>query len=80
MSDMQEYIVTAKTMDDATSLLDDMETVGGNLYIPARQVGVAQRREISRNTHFYLTLEEAEQVRIDQTKLDFKIDEEDNIY
>lgn len=62
---MQEYIVTAKTMDDATSLLDDMETVGGNLYIPARQVGVAQRREISRNTHFYLTLEEAEQVRND---------------
>jgi hypothetical protein len=65
MSDIQEYIVTANTMDDATSLLDDMETVGGNLYIPARQVEVAQRREISRNTHFYLTLGEAEQVRND---------------
>lgn len=65
MSDTQEYVVTAKTMDDATSLLDDMETEGGNLYIPNRQVEVTQRREISRNTHFLLTDEEAEQLRSD---------------
>ena len=65
MSEMQEYIVTAKTMDDATSLLDDMETLGGDLYIPNRQVEVAQRREISRNTHFLITEEEAEQLRND---------------
>ena len=65
MSVTQEYIVTAKTMDDATSLLDDLETPGGDLYIPDRAVEVAQRREISRNTHFLLTAEEAEQVRND---------------
>lgn len=65
MSDTQEYIVTAKTMNDATSLLDDLETPGGDLYIPDRAVEVTQRREISRNTHFLLTIEEAEQVRND---------------
>jgi hypothetical protein len=65
MSEAQEYIVTAKTMDDATSLLDDMETPGGDLYIPGRQVEVTQRREISRNTHFLITAEEAEQLRND---------------
>jgi subtilisin family serine protease len=65
MSETQEYVVTAKTMDDATSLLDDMETEGGNLYIPNRQVEVSQRREISRNTHFLITAEEAEQLRND---------------
>jgi len=69
MSDKQEYIVTAKTMDDATSLLDDMETPGGDLYIPDRQVEVAQRREISRNTHFLITEEEAEQLRNDSRVL-----------
>jgi len=65
MSDTQEYIVTANTMDDATSLLDDLETPGGDLYIPDRAVEVTQRREISRNTHFLLTTEEAEQLRSD---------------
>lgn len=65
MSELIEYIVTAKTMDDATSLLDDMETAGGNLYIPNRQVTVSQRREISRNTHFLITNDEAAQLRND---------------
>jgi hypothetical protein len=65
MSDLIEYIVTAKTMEDATSLLDDMETPGGDLYIPDRQVTVTQRREISRNTHFLITEDEAEQLRND---------------
>ena len=69
MSNTQEYIVTAKTMDDATSLLDDMETPGGDLYIPDRQVEVPQRREISRNTHFLITEEEAEQLRNDSRVL-----------
>jgi len=65
MSDTQEYVVTAKTMDDATSLLEDLETPGGDLYIPDRAVEVTQRREISRNTHFLLTADEAEQLRND---------------
>jgi hypothetical protein len=73
MSNTQEYVVTAKTMDDATSLLDDMETPGGNLYIPQRQVEVAQRREISRNTHFLITEEEANQLRNDPRVLSVEL-------
>ena len=59
MSDMKEYIVTAFTMADADSLIEDMETPDGNLYIPSRQVEIAQLRNISRNTHFLLTEEES---------------------
>ena len=73
MSEVQEYVVTAKTMDDATSLLDDMETEGGDLYIPNRQVTVTQRREISRNTHFLLTAEEAEQLKGDPRVLSVEL-------
>ena len=73
MSNTQEYIVTAKTMDDATSLLDDMETPGGDLYIPHRQVEVTQRREISRNTHFLLTEEEVNQLRNDPRVLSVEL-------
>ena len=73
MSNTQEYVVTAKTMDDATSLLDDMETPGGDLYIPHRQVEVTQRREISRNTHFLITEEEANQLRTDPRVLSVEL-------
>jgi len=65
MSDLKEYVVTARTMADATSLLDDIETPGGDLYIPGRAVDVTQRREISRNTHFLISDEEAAQLRDD---------------
>jgi len=65
MSDMKEYIVTAFTMDDADSLIEDMETPDGNLYIPDRQVEITQLRNISRNTHFLLTEEEADILRGD---------------
>lgn len=65
MSELKEYIVTSRTLEDATSFLNDMETPGGDLYIPNRQVEVLQRREISRNTHFLISDEEAEQLRKD---------------
>jgi len=42
-----------------------METPGGNLYIPDREVSCSVRRSISRNTHYMLTEEEAEEVRND---------------
>ena len=42
-----------------------METPGGNLYIPDREVELVNRRPISRNTHYKLTAEEAEQVAND---------------
>jgi hypothetical protein len=65
MSDLKEYVVTAKTMADADSIIADMESPDGNLYIPNRTVDITQLREISRNTHFMLSDEEAEHLRND---------------
>lgn len=62
---MREYIVTCKSHEDLDNLYDDMETPGGNLYIPDREVELVNRRPISRNTHYKLTVEEAEQVAND---------------
>jgi Subtilase family len=58
----REYVVTLKDYSDLEGFYDDMETPGGNLYIPGREVECALRREISRNTHYMLTDEEAEEV------------------
>jgi len=65
MSEIKEYIVTCKNKEDLGSLYDDMETPGGNLYIPDRAVELVDRRPISRNTHYMLSEEEARQVRND---------------
>ena len=62
---MKEYIVTCKSMEDLDSFYDDMETVGGSLYIPDRAVELTNRRTISRNTHYMLTESEAEEIRND---------------
>jgi hypothetical protein len=62
---LKEYIVTAKTMEDADLIIEDMESPGGNLYIPNRIVDITQLREISRNTHFMLSDDEAAQLRND---------------
>lgn len=73
MSKLQEYVVTLKNKADLDDFYDDMETPGGNLYIPKRKVEVANRREISRNTHYYLSKEEAEQLKQDPRVLDVEI-------
>jgi hypothetical protein len=65
MSTLKEYIVTLKDKNDLDDFYEDMETPGGNLYIPDRRVDCASRRSISRNTHYYLTDEEASQIRQD---------------
>ena len=62
---MKEYIVTLKNFDDLDEFYLDMETPGGNLYIPNRSVDLINRRPISRNTHYLLTDEEADQIRND---------------
>ena len=62
---MKEYIVTCKSMEDLDSFYNDMETVGGSLYIPDRAVELTNRRTISRNTHYMLTESEAEEIRND---------------
>lgn len=62
---VNEYIVTLKNYDDLEQFYQDMETEGGNLYIPNRQVQVTHKRLISRNTNYMLTHDEAEQLRQD---------------
>lgn len=59
---LQEYIVTVKSYDFLDQFYQDMESPGGNLYIPDRSVDLAYRRPLSRNTHYYLTDEEANQI------------------
>jgi subtilisin family serine protease len=65
MSDLREYIVTLESYDDLDQFYDDMETEGGNLYIPNRSVDLLNRRPVSRNTHYLLSDEEAEILRQD---------------
>jgi len=72
---LKEYVVTLHSREDLESFYDDMETPGGNLYIPDRQVEVAQKRPISRNTHYMLTAEEAELVRQDERVWDVELKE-----
>lgn len=62
---MEEYIVTLKSYEDLEAFYEDMETEGGNLYIPNRLVDCSLRRPTSRNTLYYLTGEEAEQLKAD---------------
>jgi len=62
---LKEYIVTLKDFKDSDGFYDDMETVGGNLYIPDRMVECINRRPISRNTHYMLTYDEAAQIKND---------------
>lgn len=70
MSEQQEYIVTLKNKNDLDEFYYDMETPGGNLYIPDRSVDIINRRNISRNTHYNLTAAEAEQIKQDPRVLD----------
>lgn len=65
MSDLKIYVVTLASYDDLDSFYQEMENVGGSQYIPQRNVEVANRRAISRNTHYYLSDEEAQNLRSD---------------
>ena len=61
MSQLREYIVTAKKFNDLESLYNDIETSGLGQYgcMPSREVECYVRRPISRNTHYLFTDEEA---------------------
>jgi hypothetical protein len=65
MSDLKEYVVTLHSRESLDDFYTDMETEGGTVYIPNRRVEVSNRRPNSRNTHYYLTDQEAEQLRND---------------
>lgn len=62
---LKEYVITLHRHEDLDNFYEDMETPGGNLYIPNRRVEVAVRRPFSRNTHYYLTPEEATTIKND---------------
>ena len=62
---LREWIVTLHKHEDLESFYDDMETPGGNLFIPNRAVEVSKRRPTSRNTHYMLTDDEVELLRSD---------------
>ena len=60
-----EWIVTLRSKEDLESFYEDMETPGGNLFIPDRAVDVVNKRPTSRNTHYMLTLDEVELIKAD---------------
>ena len=61
----KEYVVTLKDFDESDQFYNDMETSGGTSTIPDRVVTCCCRRTISRNTHYMLTDEEAQQIKGD---------------
>ena len=74
---LKEYIVTLKNMEDSDDFYKDMETPGGNLYIPDRIVECKNRRPISRNTHYILTYDEAASIKGDPRVLTVELNPRD---
>jgi len=70
MSELKKFIVTLYHHEDLDQFYNDMETPGGGLYYPDREVDVAARRPNSRNTHYWLTTEEAELIKMDPRVMD----------
>lgn len=70
---MKEYVITLKNKNDLESFYNDMETPGGDLYIPDRIVHCCNRRPISRNTHYMLTEQEVELIKQDDRVLDISL-------
>jgi len=75
MSTTREYIVTAQSFDDLASLYEDIESLGTGKFnaLPNRVVDCANRRPISRNTHYWLTDKEAAQIKRDPRVLDVSL-------
>jgi hypothetical protein len=63
--ELMECVVTLKSLELLESFYNDMETPGGDLYIPDRQVPVYMRRPLSVNTHYMLSIEEINSLRLD---------------
>jgi len=62
---MREYVITLHNFDDLDEFYLDMETPGGNLFIPNREVEVTHRRAVSRNTNYMLDENEVRQLSQD---------------
>ena len=72
---LREWIVTLHNKEDLESFYEDMETPGGDLFIPDRAVEVAHKRPISRNTHYMLTDDEVELIKSDDRVWDVDLRE-----
>lgn len=75
MNELKIYIVTLYNHEDLEEFYYDMETPGGNLFIPNREVDVSARRPKSRNTNYWLYEDEAEQLRLDPRVLSVVLEE-----
>lgn len=75
MSELKEYIVTIRDFADLESLYNDLENqgIGQHGVFPDRAIEVVNRRPISRNTHYILTADEAEQISKDPRVLAVEI-------
>ena len=69
MSTLFEFVITLHNFNDLEDFYRDMEEPGGTVFIPNRQVVCANKREISRNTHYMLTQEEVELILQDSRVL-----------
>lgn len=65
MTIYKEYIVTAASYEVVDQLCAEIEAESGNEFIPNRSVEIANIRPSSRNTHYFLTDQEAEKLRQD---------------
>lgn len=74
--DLKVYLVTLKRVEDLEDFYQDMETEGGNLYIPDRLVECTDRGPDSRVTRYMLTAEEADCVskdpRVEAVELNYE--------
>jgi subtilisin family serine protease len=57
--DLKEYVVILKSREDLESFYAEMESTGGTQTVPDRRVEVANKRPMSRSTHYMLTQNEA---------------------
>lgn len=62
---LREFIVTLRSKDDLAQFYQDMEGQGSSGTLPARVVDCVLKRPISRNTHYKLTQQEADQLAKD---------------
>ena len=62
---LKEFIVTLKDRNDLDQFYQDIENYGSSGHVPERTVECSNRRMLSRNTHYLLTLEEAEKIKQD---------------
>ena len=69
----REYIITLKNKEELLSFYNDMETKGGTSFIPNRAIPVKDRRPISRNTHYMLSVSEAEKIKKDPRVLSVEL-------